>query len=176
MSERVRTRTGIPTVVEIVDSGLRFCLPFEACVHVTDKMVPNVIANLSKKQDGDQNREQRGRAQTYMKLEEVAEFRKLAIEILVHSVEALLQLALSLLANGIMGRIVIDIGEEYGLRERRSYVLARAAVTVSASTDLLEKEKKIETTSELRIINTSHFVIEGTIDTVLLGAKDVSLD
>ena len=50
--------------------------------------------------------------------------RQFAVQILVHRVKSLLQLLLCQLANGIVGGVVVDIGEEDGLREGRLDVLS----------------------------------------------------
>ena len=80
--------------------------------------------------------------------------RKLAIEIFIYGIKALLELLLGQLADGVMGGVVIDIWEQNRLRERWADVFPRAAVTVSTSTD---------------------FVVEGAVDSVLLCTEDVGL-
>ena len=52
-----------------------------------------------------------------MKLQKVPKFRQLAIEIFVHSIEALLKLFLRLVAHGVVCGVVVYVGEEDGLRE-----------------------------------------------------------
>jgi len=62
-----------------------------------------------------------------------------------------LQLARVHLGLGVVQRVLIHVGHEDGLRVGRLDVLPRAAVAVSACTDL---------------------VVEGAIDLVLLGTED----
>lgn len=49
----------------------------------------------------------------------MTKLRELAVEVLINRVEPLLKLSLSELANGVMGRVVVHIGQENGLGERR---------------------------------------------------------
>ena len=64
--------------------------------------------------------------------------REFAIEIFVYGIKALLQLLLRQLAHGVVRRVVVDVREEDGLRERGLDVLARAAVAVAACANLRE--------------------------------------
>lgn len=82
---------------------------------------------------------------------EFAIFAHLAPYVLVESVEVILQLAGVHLVLGIVGRILVHVGHEDGLRVRGLHVFARAAVAVTACADL---------------------VIEGAIDLVLLGTEN----
>ena len=75
----------------------------------------------------------------------------LAPEILVEGVEVVLQLARVHLVLGVVGRVLVQVGQKDGLGVGRLDVLARAAVAVAAGADL---------------------VVEGAVDLVLLGAKD----
>lgn len=52
-----------------------------------------------------------------MKLEEMAKFGKLAVKILIDSIESLLKLLLRELADGVVGRVVIHVREEDRLGE-----------------------------------------------------------
>jgi hypothetical protein len=44
-----------------------------------------------------------------MKLQQVAELRQLAVQVLVHGVEALLKLCLGELANGVVRRVMVHV-------------------------------------------------------------------
>ena len=75
----------------------------------------------------------------------------LAPKVLVEGVEVVLQLARVHLVLGVVGRVLVEVGQEDGLRVRGLDVLAAAAVAVAAGAD---------------------FVVEGAVDFVLLGAED----
>ncbi len=75
----------------------------------------------------------------------------LAPEVLVESIEVVLQLAGIHLVLGIVGWVLVEIGEEDGLRVGGLDVFSRAAVAVAAR---------------------ANFVVEGAVDFVLLGAED----
>ena len=62
-----------------------------------------------------------------------------------------LQLAGVHLVLGVVGRVLVQVGQEDGLRVGRLHVLAAAAVAVAAGADL---------------------VVEGAVDLVLFGAED----
>lgn len=62
-----------------------------------------------------------------------------------------LQLAGVHLVLGVVGRVLVQVGQEDGLRVGRLDVLAAAAVAVAAGADL---------------------VVEGAVDFVLFGAED----
>lgn len=55
------------------------------------------------------------------------------------------------LGLGVVGGVLVEVGEQHGLRVGGLDVLARTAVAVAACTDL---------------------VVEGAVDLVLLGAED----
>lgn len=82
---------------------------------------------------------------------EFAVFAHLAPHVLVKGVEVVLQLARVHLVLGVVGRVLVHVGHEDSLRVRGLHMLARAAVTVAACTDL---------------------VVEGAIDLVLLGTEN----
>jgi len=42
----VQRSTGVPPVVQVLNSSLCFCFPFETSVHVADQMVTHVVAYL----------------------------------------------------------------------------------------------------------------------------------
>lgn len=75
----------------------------------------------------------------------------LAPKVLIKRIKMHLQLLRIQLGLWIIGRILVQVREEDGLRVRRLDVLARAAVAVAAGADL---------------------VVEGAVDFVLLGAED----
>lgn len=71
-----------------------------------------------------------------MQFQEMAKFGQLAVQILVHRIEPLLQLLLRKFAHGVVLRVVVHVWKEDSLGEGRADVLARAAVTVSAGANL----------------------------------------
>lgn len=73
----------------------------------------------------------------------MAEFCELTIEVLVDRVKSFLELLLVKLADGVMRRVVVNVGQQNRLRERRLDVLARATVAVSAGTNLSKYKHKI---------------------------------
>lgn len=88
---------------------------------------------------------------THHHLLRLAVLAHLAPEVLVEGVEVVLQLARVHLVLGVVGRVLVQVREEDGLRVRGFHVLARAAVAVAAGADL---------------------VVEGAVDLVLLRAED----
>ena len=42
----IQRSTSVPSVVQVLNSGLCFCFPFETSVHVADQMVAHVVAYL----------------------------------------------------------------------------------------------------------------------------------
>ena len=83
----------------------------------------------------------------------MSKLRQLAIEIFIHSIESLLEFFLSELADRVVRGIVVDIWKQDGLRKWRLNVLARAAISVTASSNLKvgnlvsegEKRRKVGT-------------------------------
>ena len=75
----------------------------------------------------------------------------LAPEVLVEGVEVVLQLAGIHLVLGVVGRVLVQVGQQDGLRVGGLDVFARAAVAVPAGAD---------------------FVVEAAVHFVLLGAED----
>ena len=75
----------------------------------------------------------------------------LAPEIFVEGVEMVLQLARIHLVLRVVGRVLVEVGEEDGLRIRWFYVFARASVAMPACAD---------------------FVVEATVYFVLFGTED----
>jgi len=75
----------------------------------------------------------------------------LAPEILVESIEVVLQLTRVHLVLGIVGWVLVQVGKEDGLRVGGLDVFSGAAVAVAAGAD---------------------FVVERAVDLVLLGAED----
>lgn len=82
---------------------------------------------------------------------ELAVLAHLTPHVLVEGVEVVLHLAGVHLALGVVGRVLVHVRHEDGLRVRGLDVLAGAAVTVSAGADL---------------------VVERAIDLVLLGTEN----
>lgn len=83
----------------------------------------------------------------------LAIFAHLTPEILVEGVEMILQLAWIHLVLRIVGRVLVEVGQEDRLRVGWFDVFSRAAVTVAACAD---------------------FVVEAAVDFILLGAEDGS--
>lgn len=61
---------------------------------------------------------------------------ELNIKVFINCIEAFLQLFFGKFADGIVGRVMVDIGKQNCLGERRSDMLSRAPVSVAASTNL----------------------------------------
>ena len=61
---------------------------------------------------------------------------KLAVEVFIHSVKALLQLLLGLGADRVVGGVVVDIGKEDSLRESRLDMFSGAAIAMTACSNL----------------------------------------
>lgn len=59
-----------------------------------------------------------------MKLQEMPKLCQFAIQILVHGVKALLKLLLGQLADTVVGRVMVDIWQEDGLRKGGPYVFS----------------------------------------------------
>lgn len=97
---------------------------------------------------------------------------KLTVQVLIDSIKSLLQFLVCQLAYGVVGRVMVDVWEKNGLRERGLDVLARASITVAACTNLTIGVK----TYEIGTKEVAYFVVEGAIDTVLLRTEDVCLD
>ena len=76
------------------------------------------------------------------------------------------------LADGVVFRVVVDVREEYGLREWRADVFARATIAVSACTNLANAH---EYDTELSEDAVTYLVVERTVNTVLLRTEDVCL-
>ena len=71
-----------------------------------------------------------------MQLKQMAELRKLAVQVFVYGIEALLEFLLVQLAHWVMGRVMVHIGKQDSLGEGGPDVLARAAIAVSARANL----------------------------------------
>ena len=81
----------------------------------------------------------------------LSELAHLAPEVLVEGIEVVLQLACVHLDLGVVRRVLVEIGQEDGLRVGRFDMFSRAAVAVSAGAD---------------------FVVEGAVDLVGFGTED----
>jgi len=121
----------VPPAVQALAGRLRRILVLEARVHISDEMVIVVVAHHH--------------------LLDLAELAHLAPEVLVESVEVVLQLRGRHARFAVVGGILIEVGEEDGLAVGGLDVFARAAVAVAAGAD---------------------FVVEGAVDLVLLRAED----
>ena len=84
---------------------------------------------------------------------ELAIFAHLTPHILVESVKVVLHLTGVHLVLGVVGRVLVHVGHQDGLRVGRLDMFAGASVSVSACTNL---------------------VVEGAIDLVLLGTENGS--
>ena len=74
---------------------------------------------------------------THMKFKKVPKLRQLAVQVLVDRVKTLLKFFRGQTADRIVGRVMVYIWEQNGLRECGLDVLARAPVTVPTGSDLL---------------------------------------
>jgi len=92
---RVQRPACVPTVIEVVDSGLRFGFPLEASIHVSYQVISHVIAN--------------------MKFQKMAELGQFAVQVFIYLIEVVLKLLVVHFAIWVVSRVVIDIGEEDGL-------------------------------------------------------------
>lgn len=88
---------------------------------------------------------------THDNLLNLAELTHLAPEILIEGVEVVLQLAGVHFVFGVVGRVLVQVGQQDGLAVGRLDMFARAAVAVAAGADL---------------------VVEGAVDLVGLRAED----
>jgi hypothetical protein len=66
----------------------------------------------------------------------MTKLRQLAVQIFVNGIKLFLELFFAHVADRIVCWVVIYIWEKYGLREWWSDMLARAAITVTASANL----------------------------------------
>ena len=122
---------GIPPAIQRVARLLRTVFVLEARVHVSDQVVVVVVA------DDD--------------FLDLAVFAHLAPEVLVEGVEVVLELRGIHARFVVVGGVLVEVGEEDGLRVRGLDVFARAAVAVAACAD---------------------FVVEGAVDFVLFRTED----
>ena len=110
-----------------------------------------------------------------MEFQKVAKLGQLTVEILVHSIKALLQLLVGFGAYRVVGWVMVDVGEEDGLRKGRLNVLARATIAVAACANLREEETACQQRCKRGRRRGTYFVVERAVDTVLLCAEDVCL-
>lgn len=149
---------------------MRGIFVFKARVHVTDQICgggcqsyPSVVI-LAENGEGEYGKG-RGRGGewgidgihtiiiiiTHDDLLNLSELAHLAPEIFVEGIEVVLQLGRVHLVFGVVGGVLVQVGEEDGLRVRGLDVFAGTAVAVTAGTD---------------------FVVEGAVDLVGFGAED----
>jgi hypothetical protein len=121
----------VPPAVQALTRRLRGVLVLEARVHVADQMVVVVVAHHH--------------------LLDLAELAHLAPEVLVESVEVVLQLRGRHARLAIVGGVLVEVGQQDCLTVGGLDVFARAAVAVAAGAD---------------------FVVEGAVDFVLLRTED----
>ncbi len=77
---------------------------------------------------------------TNMEFEKVSKLRKLAVEILINSVEPVLKLFFGEFADWVVCGIMINVWQKDGLGERRFDMLSGATISVPTSTDLSGKQ------------------------------------
>lgn len=87
-------RTCVPPIVKIIHRLLRLCFPFVPRIHVTQQMIPYVIADVH--------------------LLQVAVLRQSTVKVLEESVKVCLQLSFGNVLTVVCG-IAVDIGKEDGL-------------------------------------------------------------
>ncbi len=106
-----------------------------------------------------------------MQFHKVPKLGQFAIQILINCIEALLKLLLGQLANGVMCRVVVNVGKQNCLRKGWLDMLSRTAISVATCANLVERlacciyEKYADT----------YFIVERTIETVLFSTEDVRL-
>jgi hypothetical protein len=122
---------GVPAGIERVAGFLGRIFVFEARVDVADQMIIVIITN-----------------DYLLNLPKLAH---LTPEILVECVKVVLQLRCVHLVFGIVGGVLVQVGQKDGLAVRGLDMLAGTAVAVAAGAD---------------------FVVEGTVDFVGLSAED----
>jgi len=154
---------GVPAAVEGVAGGLGAVFVLESGVDVADEIL-NEEKRKTRQLSVFETQWRRERwveggcewltvivVVTHDDLLNLAKLAHLAPKVLVEGVEVILQLGGVHLALGVVGRVLVQVRQQDGLRVRGLDVLARAAVAVSAGAD---------------------FVVEGAIDLVLLGSED----
>lgn len=122
---------GVPAAVERVARRLRAVLVLEPRVHVPDQVVVVVVA--------------------HDELLHLAVLAHLAPDVLVEGVEVVLQLGRGEAGFGVVGWVLVEVGQEDGLGVGGFDVFAGAAVAVPAGAD---------------------FVVEAAVDFVLFRAED----
>lgn len=121
----------IPSRIQRIASLLRRVLVFESRIHISDQMIVVVVAHHD--------------------LLDLAVFAHLAPKVLVEGIEVVLQLLWVHARLVVVGRVLVEVGQENGLRVGWFDVFARAAVAVAACAD---------------------FVVETAVDLVLFCAED----
>ena len=71
-----------------------------------------------------------------MQLQKMSKLLQLAVEILIDSIKALLQLLVGEFTHRVVRRVVVDVGQKYRLRECWLDMFSRAAIPVTASSNL----------------------------------------
>ena len=156
---------GVPARVELVAGFLRGVFIFEAGVDVADEIyriwsrqqslfLQNRTGKRPKRR-GELGKEGVVRTivivVTYHHLLRLPPLAHLAPEIFIERIEMVLQLRRVHLVLGVVGGVLVEVGEEDGLAVGGLDVFARAAVAMTAGTD---------------------FVVEGAVDFVLFRAED----
>lgn len=113
----------IETVVQTLHSVSSILLILESGINISNKMVANVIADVH-----------------FLNL---AVFRQLNKEIFIDVVKVLLDLWFGKGAVGVVRGVVVDVGDEDGLREVGLDVFPWASVAVSAGSDF-EIERTVD--------------------------------
>ena len=71
-----------------------------------------------------------------MELKKMTKFCQFAVQVFINRIESFLELFIREFTHGIVGRVVVDVRKQDGLRECRFDVFPRATVAVAAGTDL----------------------------------------
>jgi len=100
----IKGPSSIPSIVEIINSGLGFRFPLVSRVDVTNQMVSNVV--------------------THVQFQQVAELCEFAVQVLINSIKTFLELLVRQLADRVVRWVVVNIREENGLGEWRSNVFS----------------------------------------------------
>lgn len=130
----LRRRTGIPTIIQIIDGSLSFCLPLISGVHVTDQVVADVVTYLFKIKL--RCCERRKHTETHMQFQEVSKLGQFTVQVFVHGIKTFLELLLGKLADRVVCRVMVHVWKKNRLRKRRSNMFPGTTISVSTCTDL----------------------------------------
>jgi len=122
---------GVPAAVQGIAGFLCGVFVFETCVDVADQMIIIIITNHD--------------------LLNLSKLTHLTPKVFIKSIKVILQLRSIHLVLGIVGGVLVEVGQQDGLAVGGLDVFSRAAVAVAAGTD---------------------FVVEGAVYFVGFGAED----